>query len=391
MFSANMSDIISESVELNQFSAIEDIRFPLSLRLTATIICLILLIVGCSGNFLIAFVVLRTKDMRNSTNLFLVNLSIADLFVLITCAPTVLVELHSKPEVWYLGALMCKSVSFIELLVAHSSVLTILGIGFERYYAICRPLEASSKLTRKRALLIIAIIWFTSLISCLPMLSIARLELVEYIDASQVPVCTNSLQESWQSVYYTTVFFIFFVGPFCILLVLFFVMRRQLIRDSEQMLNSNQYQKQLMIRKQVVIMVATVCLTFFICLFPFRLMTLWIINTTPEKLQELGMENYYILLYSCRMLIYTNSAINPILYNIISTKFRRAFCRTLRIPSASYALKSHVVLSERMSTTILRTGHSSPIIFNADKPKTKIADTVVDVEDEGTVKSIHSL
>lgn len=85
-----------------------EIRYPLSLRLVATITCLFLLIIGSLGNSLVPLVVLRTKDLRNSTNLFLINLSIADLFVLITCAPTVLVELHSRPEVWYMGVFLCE-------------------------------------------------------------------------------------------------------------------------------------------------------------------------------------------------------------------------------------------------------------------------------------------
>lgn len=46
--------------------------------------------------------------MRNSTNIFLTNLSIADLLVLLVCTPTVLVEVNSKPETWVLGQEMCK-------------------------------------------------------------------------------------------------------------------------------------------------------------------------------------------------------------------------------------------------------------------------------------------
>lgn len=46
--------------------------------------------------------------MRNSTNIFLVNLSVADLCVLLICTPTVLVEVNSGPEIWLLGEHMCK-------------------------------------------------------------------------------------------------------------------------------------------------------------------------------------------------------------------------------------------------------------------------------------------
>lgn len=56
----------------------------------------------------VPIVIMKTKDMRNSTNIFLTNLSIADLLVLLVCTPTVLVEVNSKPETWVLGQEMCK-------------------------------------------------------------------------------------------------------------------------------------------------------------------------------------------------------------------------------------------------------------------------------------------
>lgn len=61
-----------------------------------------------SFNHQVPIVILKTKDMRNSTNIFLTNLSIADLLVLLVCTPTVLVEVNSPPEVWVLGEEMCK-------------------------------------------------------------------------------------------------------------------------------------------------------------------------------------------------------------------------------------------------------------------------------------------
>lgn len=86
----------------------ESMSFPFYMRLIATLACLIIFTVGVAGNLLVPLVVIKTRYLRNSTNLFLINLSIADLLVLIVCMPTVLIELHSRPETWLLGEAMCK-------------------------------------------------------------------------------------------------------------------------------------------------------------------------------------------------------------------------------------------------------------------------------------------
>lgn len=52
-----------------------------------------------------------------------------------------------------------KAVPFVELTVAHASVLTILAISFERYYAICEPLKAGYVCTKARALIICLAAW----------------------------------------------------------------------------------------------------------------------------------------------------------------------------------------------------------------------------------------
>lgn len=86
-------------------------------------------------------------------------------------------HLHRRPGFWtrtsylscfidelpyrsfFLFFLAGKLVPFVELTVAHASVLTILAISFERYYVITRPLRAGYTCTRMRALLVIVAIW----------------------------------------------------------------------------------------------------------------------------------------------------------------------------------------------------------------------------------------
>lgn len=82
-------------------------------------------------------------------------------------------------------------------------------------------------------------------------------------------------------------------------------------------------------RKQVIFMLGAVVISFFICLIPFRALTLWIIIVPRETIINLGAESYYTLLFFTRILLYTNSALNPILYNLMSSKFREGFLKLL--------------------------------------------------------------
>lgn len=82
-------------------------------------------------------------------------------------------------------------------------------------------------------------------------------------------------------------------------------------------------------RKQLVWMLGTVVFSFFICLLPFRALTLWIIVVPNETILKMGIDRYYCLLYFCRIMLYINSAINPIFYNLMSSKFRNGFSKLI--------------------------------------------------------------
>ncbi|KAI1303099.1 Thyrotropin-releasing hormone receptor [Halotydeus destructor] len=307
------------------------LELPQELRTASTIICALVLVLGIAGNLLVPYVVFRTKELRNSTNLFLINLSIADLLVLVVCMPTVLIELHSNPEVWLLGENMCRAVPFVETAVAHGSILTILAISFERYYAICKPLKAGYKCTKFRALVIIMCVWALATLSTIPTLFIAELTEAQYLDGGLVPVCLATPDTIWKKVYFLTAMGAFFWTPLIVLLIVYSIITKRLCLDDIRATSLVHHSEHLQMRarRQVVLMLAAVVACFFICLLPFRLLTIWLIFSTPDQISSLGMEAYYTLLYACRIMLYLNSAVNPILYNLISSKFRDAFMTVL--------------------------------------------------------------
>ncbi|XP_037948306.1 growth hormone secretagogue receptor type 1-like isoform X1 [Teleopsis dalmanni] len=302
-------------------------QIPVYIRTTAMFFCIIIMVLGVIGNIMVPIVIVKTKDMRNSTNIFLTNLSIADLLVLLVCTPTVLVEVNTRPETWVLGHEMCKAVPFVELTVAHASVLTILAISFERYYAICEPLKAGYVCTKTRAIFICFLAWAIAALFTSPILYVAEYKTVEYIDGSSVAVClTQAITKLTIGFFLMTIIF-FFLLPLIILIILYGIIAKNLISNNGPMLRIRPIKPELSLkaRKQVVLMLGAVVLSFFLCLLPFRMLTMWIILSSEQTFIEIGIEKYYGLLYFCRIMLYLNSAINPILYNLMSTKFRKGF------------------------------------------------------------------
>ncbi|RWS06987.1 growth hormone secretagogue receptor type 1-like protein, partial [Dinothrombium tinctorium] len=270
-----------------------------------------------------------------------------------------------------------KAVSFVEFLVAHGSILTILAISVERFYAICRPLQAGYKCTKRRAIIIIACIWIISSLSSIPLLFITELLTVEYIDGTFVSTCVNTLKSSWHPTYYVTIFVLFFCLPFLVLVYIYIIIAKKLVADSHNLITSTRVKKQNKIRRQVVIMLASVCFTFFTCLLPFRLMTLWILLTSSEAIANVGMENYYTYLYICRIMLYFNSSINPILYNVISTKFRKGFCHALHLNARQKP--NNCSQSNTLSLSFLKYDRNSPLLNVANKKINKCNEEISEV------------
>uniref|UniRef100_A0A336MUN8 CSON007190 protein n=1 Tax=Culicoides sonorensis TaxID=179676 RepID=A0A336MUN8_CULSO len=106
-------------------------QIPDYIRYTSMVFCIVIMCLGVIGNIMVPIVILKTKDMRNSTNIFLTNLSIADLLVLLVCTPTVLVEVNTPPETWVLGHEMCKLITMILGQFTSNTIITeILGLKY---------------------------------------------------------------------------------------------------------------------------------------------------------------------------------------------------------------------------------------------------------------------
>ena len=188
----------------------------------------------------------------------------------------------------------------------------------------------------------------------------------EYIDGTLVPACLTEANTFWPSFFFIMIITVFFLLPLCMLVVLYAMMARHLMADPGTSAVKDAESSNSRARKQVVLMLGTVVLSFFICLIPFRVFTLWFIVVPEEQVQQLGMEGYYNILYFCRTMLYLNSAVNPILYNLMSSKFRNGFMRLCGLRRGELSLvrrgttSTSVYSSTRRGDSFRMTQRNSP-------------------------------
>ena len=89
---------------------IPDMSFPVHMVFFVTLSFILVFVAGIVGNLMVILVVVKNLRMRSSTNLFLVNLSVADFAAILFCVPIAMSEFYGK-DVWHLGEVMCKYIN----------------------------------------------------------------------------------------------------------------------------------------------------------------------------------------------------------------------------------------------------------------------------------------
>ncbi|OWF49275.1 Pyroglutamylated RFamide peptide receptor [Mizuhopecten yessoensis] len=284
-----------------------------------TLANLCIFVVGVLGNILVLTVIIRHKEMRTHMNCLLCNLCVADLQVLLICQPAGMAEFYAKDR-WYLGPVMCKLVPLFENASLNASVLTLWVISCERYQAICRSLKTNICQLAKNAGNCVLLIWACAYLLSLPFFFMTYHEKASFYDGTEVMVCRTRINEFWHFFYVTAMTVLFFLLPLLILLFMYCAIIRKifLTQSPDEHPPSRQ-------RKQAILMIIGVVTLFFVSLLPIRTVTMWIVYSSNEDKRQLGFEAFTNLICIARIMLNVNSAGNPIIYGLISSRFRMAF------------------------------------------------------------------
>lgn len=184
----------------------------------------LIILLTISGNLLVIVAVVPSPTLRSPTHSLIVNLAVADLLLGITVLPlSATRELYAGA--WILGPSLCSIWTSLDVLCCTASILSLCGISVDRYIGVSRPLAYSRILTKRRARVLITVIWTLALaISIAPPLG--------WKEDTPVEDLENDCQVNKQLGYVIFSACGSFYIPALVIIVLYFLVYRAAIRHS---------------------------------------------------------------------------------------------------------------------------------------------------------------
>ncbi|KAF7658614.1 hypothetical protein LDENG_00010340 [Lucifuga dentata] len=276
-----------------------------------TAVIFIVFVVGLLGNTLVIYVVARYAKMKTVTNMYILNLALADELYILGIP---FLGTQSVLSFWPFGEFLCKVYMTADAMSQFTSTFCLTLMSIDRYLAVVHPIR-SAKWRRSPVVKVFnCMVWVVSFLVVLPVTIYSDVQ-------EQFDSCNISWPESqaaWSTAFILYTCILGFFAPLIVICLCYLLIVIK-VRSASVRAGLTKRRKS---ERKVTRMVVIIVLVFVLCWLPF--FTANIVNlvyTIPEKDAAV----YFFLV----ILTYVNSCANPFLYGFLSQNFKQSFQKVL--------------------------------------------------------------
>uniref|UniRef100_A0AC34F058 G-protein coupled receptors family 1 profile domain-containing protein n=1 Tax=Panagrolaimus sp. ES5 TaxID=591445 RepID=A0AC34F058_9BILA len=305
------------------------IRQPLSLFIAYSLAYSAVFILGFIGNLFVVLSITLHPSLRTATDHLIFSLALADLFIILFCLPTTL--LNNLLTEWQLGAIGCKLSTFLNSTTSCASIFTLVAVTADRYLAICHTLKYDKYATYPAY--VIVLIWAVSAALGIPNIIGYDEVLYDLMPPNGTLVarlCVSTRDDDFLH-FLTVNVIIAFICPFLVIIVCYALIFKTVVSHRSLAVDARIRDERVKLR--VAQMMLTVIVNFMVCWTPLYALYCYFFLTDPMQ-RDTWFFHFAssVLRPAFQWLSLLSSSLNPLIYIGYSQKYRRAFHQLLLLP-----------------------------------------------------------
>ncbi|XP_037368402.1 probable G-protein coupled receptor 34 [Talpa occidentalis] len=282
---------------------------------------IVIFIVGLVGNIIALYVFLGIHRKRNSIQIYLLNVAIADL-LLIFCLPFRIMH-HINQNKWTLGIVFCKVVGVLFYMNMYISIILLGCISLNRYIKINRSIQQRKSITIKQSIYVCCTVWAIALGGFLAII-VSALKKGDYNSTMcfHYRAKTGNRGEAIFNLFIVAMFWVIFL----LIILSYIKIGKNLLRISKRRSrfpNSSKYTTTAR-NSFIVLIIFTIC---FVPYHAFRFV--YVLSQLDEKISCYWREIIHKTNEMMLVLSSFNSCLDPVMYFLMSSNIRKIMCQIL--------------------------------------------------------------
>ncbi|CAM4733926.1 hypothetical protein PO909_021921 [Leuciscus waleckii] len=135
----------------------------------ALIFGVLLIIIIICGNVLVCLSVYTEKALKTTTNYFIVSLAVADLLLAVLVLP-LFVYTEFQDGVWSLNMTLCDGLMTMDVMLCTASIFNLCAISIDRFIAVFVPLNYNRQHVDQRQIVLLSATWILALAVASPVM-----------------------------------------------------------------------------------------------------------------------------------------------------------------------------------------------------------------------------